>query len=322
MESYWVIAYYYLSSLEDPEGEIARQKEFFKGRDLMGRIYISEQGINAQMSASAAHGKEYVEWMRSDPRFNEVSFKIHEAKEHAFPKATIKYRKQLVAIDCEIDLSQAGEKVSPAVWKKMLEEEPDRVLIDVRNDYEWQVGHFEGADLPPFETFREFPPYVEQLKKTSDPKETPVFMYCTGGIRCEFYSALLKKEGFEKVYQLEGGVINYGLQEGSSHWKGKLFVFDDRLVIPIDGEAAEPISACRHCGASNDVYYNCANMDCNELFLCCPDCLKQHAGCCTALCASEGRVRPLREDGSSKPFRKWDYQEKQAWKQRSCETSS
>jgi UPF0176 protein len=251
--------------------------------------------------------------MRADPRFAGIQFKIHLSAEHAFPKATIKYRRQLVAIDCEVDLAQTGEHVPPEVWKKMLEEKDENtVVIDVRNDYEWEIGHFEGAELPPFETFREFPGYATQLKQERDPKTTRVMMYCTGGIRCEFYSALMKREGFEKVYQLDGGVIQYGLEEGSDQWKGKLFVFDDRLVVPLSEEAST-IAECKHCKNACDVYYNCANMDCNELFICCPECLKKTQGCCCPDC-TKGRVRPIREDGSAKPFRKWNYEEKQAWK--------
>lgn len=312
--NYQVIAYYCLVPLEDPHAEIARQKEFFQTRDMMGRLYISEQGINAQMSALTSHAEEYIEWMRSDPRFAAIQFKIHSAREHAFPKPTIKYRRQLVAIDCEVDLTQTGQHVAPEVWKKMLDEKDENtVVIDVRNDYEWEIGHFEGAELPPFETFREFPGYAAQLKEERDPKKTRVMMYCTGGIRCEFYSALMKREGFDNVYQLDGGVIQYGLEEGSDKWKGKLFVFDDRLVVPLS-EDAGTISECKHCKGACDIYYNCANMDCNELFVCCPECLKTTQGCCCTAC-TEGRVRPIREDGSAKPFRKWNYEEKQAWKQ-------
>jgi len=296
--NYSILAYYYIGKIEDPQAEVARHKEFFETRDFKGRIYISEQGINGQASGRADHAEEYMAWMG---RFGKIDFKIHPDIEHAFPKMTVKYRRQLVAIDCEVDFSDRGESLSPAAWKKMLEEKGDEtVLIDVRNDYEWEVGHFEGAELPKLETFRQFPLYAKKLKETCDPKTTPVMMYCTGGIRCEFFSAVMKKEGFEKVYQLDGGVIGYGLQEGTSHWHGKLFVFDDRLVVPI-GEA-DTIAHCKHCGAECDVYRNCANMDCNELFVCCTNCLPLHEGCCQDGCRS-GRVRPYRED--AKPFRKY-----------------
>ena len=307
--NYEVLAYYHIGPIDDPHAEVARHKEFFQNRDFRGRIYISEQGINGQASGAREAAAEFRAWLQGDPRFSGLDVKVHPAHEHAFPKMTVKYRRQLVAIDCEVDFSETGERVSPREWKKMLEErDEDTLLLDVRNDYEWEVGRFEGAELPELETFRQFPLYAEELKRKRDPKKTSVMMYCTGGIRCEFYSAVLKKEGFEKVYQLEGGVIGYGLKEGSDHWKGKLFVFDDRLVVPISEEKADPIAACKSCQSACDVYYNCANMDCNALFLCCPACLEKQRGCCSSSCIEEGRVRPYQE--SAKPFRKWDYQEK------------
>ena len=179
------------------------------------------------------------------------------------------------------------------------------LLLDVRNDYESEIGHFEGAERPKLTKFREFPAYVQELKKERDPKETPVMMYCTGGIRCEVYSALLKEAGFEKVYQLEGGVINYGHKEKGKHWKGKLFVFDDRLAAPLHPEAdSEPISHCTFCASPCDAYRNCANMDCNELFLTCPGCADRLKGCCSAPCLEEGRVRPYEPGERPKPFRR------------------
>ena len=216
-----------------------------------------------------------------------------------------------MAVDCDVDFSMVGEHVSPAAWKQMLEKKDEQTLVlDVRNDYEWKIGHFEGSELPKLETFRQFPEYARKLKTEHDPKATRVFMCCTGGIRCEYFSAIMKKEGFENVYQLDGGIINYGLQEGDQHWEGKLFVFDERLGVPMGSKP--PISHCTHCDTSNDVYHNCANMDCNELFLCCPNCLKEHKGCCSKECEAAPRIRPYQESG--KPFRKWDYQEKLAWR--------
>lgn len=299
---YSILAFYCLTAIEDPHLEVSRHKEFLVSRDFRCRIYISEEGINGQVSGSLESAQEYMAWMHADSRFSHVSFKIHPASEHAFPKTTVKYRRQLVAIDCEVDLSIRGEHVSSASWKKMLEtREKESLLIDVRNDYEWEAGHFEGAELPKLDTFRQFPSYAKELKERCDPSTTAVMMYCTGGIRCEYYSAVLKKEGFEKVYQLDGGVIQYGLDQGSEHWRGKLFVFDDRLVVPV-GEKQETIGHCLHCSIANDVYYNCANMDCNELFFCCLPCLREHKGCCSAECLAQGRVRPFAE--TAKPFRK------------------
>ena len=303
---YLILAYYKFVQLADPRAEVLNHKLFFENRDVSGRIYISEQGINGQMSGSIQDASAYIDWMQSHAHFKDTTFKIHSYHENVFPRMIVKYRKQLVALDAEVDMSKTGEHVPPAQWKEMLETQKDHVLLDVRNDYEWRLGHFEGAELPTLDTFREFHAYAAELKAKVDPKKTPVMMYCTGGIRCELYSSLLKDQGFEKVYQLDGGIINYGLQEGSKHWKGKLFVFDDRLSVPIsENEESEVIGTCHHCGKSNENYYNCANMDCNQLFLCCPECLLQFSGCCKEGCKEAPRLRPYQHQNAHKPFRRW-----------------
>lgn len=302
---YYVLAYYHFAQIENPQKEIADHKAFFANRDVTARIYISEGGINGQMCAAREDAKAYMDWMHSHAPFQDVEFKIHQYHEQVFPRLTVKYRKQLVAIDLPVDLSKRGEHVSPQRWKEMLETIEDKVVIDVRNDYEWKVGFFEGAELPQCGTFREFDQYAEELKEKIDPKKTPVMMYCTGGIRCELYSSILKERGFDQVYQLQGGIINYGLKEGNTHWLGKVFVFDDRLAIPIsEGKESEVVGKCHHCQTPNDDYYNCANMDCNELFLCCRECLHKYLGCCDETCQVADRLRPYQHQNPHKPFRK------------------
>jgi UPF0176 protein len=309
--THWVLAYYYFTPLENPRQEVAAHQAFFTNRDVTCRIYISEQGINGQMCAIAQDAQAYMEWMKQREIFKDIRFKIHYYHEHVYPRQTVKYRKQLVAIDIEVDVSKGGRHISPKEWREMMESSEERILLDVRNDYEWKVGRFAGAELPPCETFREFTDYADQLKEKKDPENTPVMMYCTGGIRCELYSAILKEKGFKNVYQLDGGIIGYGLQEGNTHWQGKLFVFDDRLAVPLSDQGESPIiGTCHHCSAPIENYYNCANMDCNHLFLCCPACLKEYAGCCKKSCQEAPRLRPYHEQNPHKPFRRWYNYEK------------
>jgi UPF0176 protein len=253
--------------------------------------------------------EEYLQWMREDERFADISPSIDQADQNVFPRMSVKTRKQLVALDQEVDLSRRGTYVSSARWKEMLESQLEGqekyLMVDVRNDYEWDLGHFEGMERPSCTQFRQFPRYLRSLKASHDPKTTKVMMCCTGGIRGELYSALLKEEGFEEVYQLQGGILKYAKEEGGKHWKGKLFVFDDRLAVSVNPKESSFAGACLHCEALVDRFYNCANMDCNELFLCCPICLKQFAGCCKEECRSGRRVRPYDHQLSPKPFRKW-----------------
>lgn len=264
------------------------------------------------MSLFKQQAQTFYDWFLSDSRFKETEIKVHPHTEQAFPKLTVKYRDQLVAMDAAYDFEKAGKHVSSDEWAKMIEERDENTLIlDVRNDYEWEVGHFEGTEKPDFKTFREFPQYAENLKEKRDPQKTKVMMYCTGGIRCELYSSLLKEKGFDEVYQLSGGVIKYGLEKGAKHWKGKLFVFDDRLVVPIsEEEPTETIGACNHCKTSVDTYYNCANMDCNELFISCLDCAQEMLGCCSSPCTESPRRREFVAQKHPKPFRKLPFAEK------------
>ncbi|MBF5060008.1 rhodanese-related sulfurtransferase [Candidatus Neptunochlamydia vexilliferae] len=306
---YEVIAFYILKPIEEPRREIKRWKKFLETLDGKGRIYINKKGINAQMSLFKENLTPFSDWLLKDYPNTEV--KVQRYQEHAFAKLTVKYREQLAAMDKDYDLSQGGTHLSSAEWAKMIEErDEDTVILDVRNDYEWEVGHFEGTEKPTFETFREFPKYVEEMSKERDPKKTKVMMYCTGGIRCELYSCLFKEQGFEEVYQLDGGVIKYGQEQGNKHWKGNLFVFDDRLVVPIADEENEVISSCKHCGTKIDTYYNCANMDCNDLFLSCLDCAEKMKGCCTDACIEAPRRRPFTPTAHPKPFRKLPHEEK------------
>lgn len=301
MKKYLALAFYIFTPLEKPEEEMKKMKQFFKNRDVSGRIYLSREGINGQMSGLNEDAQAFINWFRADPRFKDVPFKIHATTENIFPRMTIKLREELVAIGESADPANRGEYLSPEQWAETLENE-EIFLLDVRNDYEWKIGHFEGAHLPPLECFRDFPAYADKLKRELDPK-TKVLMYCTGGIRCELYSALMKKRGFENVYQLEGGVINYGQNQGDKHWKGKLFVFDDRMAIPIDHkESVEPIALCIYCKKPNDDYYNCANMDCNTLFLSCKDCIQAQKGTCCEACKEAPRVRPYDARMGNKPF--------------------
>lgn len=309
---YLVLAFYVFTPIEESHLEIKRWKKFLKEMGAMGRIYINEEGINAQMSICSENASKFYDWFLGDERYKGTNIKIHTNKEQAFAKMTIKYRKQLVAMDRDYDLSRGGAHVSSEKWAQMIEErDEDTLILDVRNDYEWEVGHFEGAEKPSFETFREFPKYAEELGKIRNPEKTKVMMYCTGGIRCELYSCLLKDQGFENVYQLKGGVIQYGLDKGNKHWKGNLFVFDDRLVVSItDKEKSEVISHCNHCQAKIDTYYNCANMDCNGLFISCLDCARKMKGCCSDQCIEAPRRRPFEATENPKPFRKLPHDEK------------
>ena len=309
-----VLAYYVIEKITDSKRIIKEHKQFLESVDCKGRIYIGPQGINAQLSIARSDLEKYLEFLKMDPIFNSADLKAHADSSHRFAKLTIKYREQIVALDLDVDFSKRGEYISPEEFEKKLDQRDENtILIDVRNNYESEVGYFEGALKPDRKTFREFIEYADQLAtNTENKKEKTVLMYCTGGIRCEFYSPLMKERGFDKVYQLKGGVIGYGLSQGAKHWRGKLFVFDDRLVVPISSDNEEVISHCKLCNASTDLFYNCANMDCNSLFLSCKKCAIAHKGCCQTTCEGAPRVREMdKENVRPQPFRKLPFEKKQ-----------
>lgn len=297
--AYWVVAAYDLNPIADPEGLTLQFKTQLACWDARARIYVGRDGLNIQMSIAAEHGPALKQWLQ-ELGFGAMPLKLQGATEHVFPRLTVKCKQQLVAMDRAVDLGQRGQHISPEEWRAALQQEEAPVVLDVRNDYEWDVGHFVGSRPAPCDSFREFPQWAKSLKQELGTDRT-VLMCCTGGIRCEFFSALLKEEGFTDVRQLDGGILAYSERCGDDMWEGSLFVFDDRLTVAM-GDSERPVGCCLHCGAKTTNYLNCANMDCNKLYLCCSNCLEVHHGCCCEQCKQAPRLRALSRDNPYKPF--------------------
>lgn len=305
-DPYLVLAFYHFTSLENPSALAKRWLSELKELGVKGRIYLHHDGVNATCSLPKEKKEAFISWLTSFEGFEETKIKIHSWHEHTFARLHVRTRPYLVAMDQtkQSDPQKGARHVSPKEWKELLARK-DILHLDVRNQYEYELGHFEGALPPQCETFREYSERISDLAKSCDPKTTPVMMSCTGGIRCEIYSPLLRKAGFEEIYQLDGGVINYGLQEGNAHWKGKLFVFDDRMSIDISSEKSEPIAPCHQCDDDRcEHVYNCANMDCNKLFFSCDRCLEELQGCCCEACTKSPHLRPLQDQNPHRPFRR------------------
>jgi len=173
-------------------------------------------------------------------------------------------------------------------WNRILRHQPNVVLLDVRNGYEWDVGRFKGAKRPQVTKFKHFSHIADELESFHDKSNTSVLMYCTGGIRCEVFSSLMKSKGWQDVKQLEGGVLGYSTTEDTDQWEGNLFVFDDRLVVPIDGKVGGskdiPVARCIYCGVLAEMCFNCNNKKCNKVFVSCLPCAKTHLACCSPEC--------------------------------------
>ena len=239
--------------------------------DCLGRIYVSHQGINAQMNIPQEHWTDFEKSIRSNQFFHDVPFKIavtDKTEGKSFLKLKVKVREQIVADGLQLgdyDVTDVGKHLDAKSWNEAIEND-DPLVVDMRNHYESEIGHFEGAVLPEAETFRdELPMVLEKLKGQENRK---VLLYCTGGIRCEKTSAYLKHHGFADVNQLHGGIIDYARQIDQENLPNKFhgvnFVFDERLGEEISQEV---ISECHQCGQPSARHANCINKACNLLWI-------------------------------------------------------
>ncbi len=257
--------------------------------EVLGRIYVAREGINAQLSLPADNFYAFKEAIEVYDFMKGIRLNIAvEQDDHSFLKLTVKVRDKIVADGLEdetFDVTNIGIHLKAREFNALLDD-PDTIVVDMRNHYESEIGHFTTAIKPDVDTFRESLPIIEeQLSEHKQDKK--LLMYCTGGIRCEKASAYFKHRGFENVYQLEGGIIEYTRQvkaEGlESKFIGKNFVFDHRLGERITDDV---VSQCHQCGAPCDVHTNCINEGCHLLFIQCDSCKEKMEGCCSPECVS------------------------------------
>lgn len=274
-----VILFYKYTVITDPEGFAASQRAQCSALGLKGRILIATEGINGTLAGPRDAVDEYVAALRADTRFVDIGIKASHGDADTFPKLVIKIRPEIVTLGAGVPLTaEQDNHLSPADWKRMIEEDPDVVLVDVRNRYESAAGKFDGAVACDIEHFRELPGYVGRLAALKDRK---VLMYCTGGIRCEKASALFRSRGFTNVFQLHGGIVTYQEEFGNEHWLGECFVFDQRMTVRVD-EALVPLGQCAHTRRPTNRFANCLHDPCHVLFLLADETERENAD--TRLC--------------------------------------
>ena len=282
--------------------------------EVLGRIYVAYEGINGQLSVPAPRFVEFQSFMDSIDFLKGVRLNIAvEQDNQSFLKLTVKVRDKIVADglnDASFDVTDKGVHVNAQRFNELLVD-PDTICVDMRNHYESEIGHFEGAVTPDVDTFRDSLPIIEA--DLSDHKtDKNLLMYCTGGIRCEKASAYFKHKGFQNVFQLEGGIIEYARQvkdQGlDNKFKGKNFVFDERRGERISQDV---IAQCHQCGAPCDTHVNCANQACHLLFIQCEACQQKTQNCCSDACQDivnlpEAEQKSLRRGthNSNKIFKK------------------
>ena len=281
------ISFYKYAKIGNPQILRNHLYLFWDTIDVLGRIYIAHEGINAQLSLPAENFQAFKIHLDSISFLENVRLNLAiEQDMFSFLKLKVKVRNKIVADGLEddtFDVTDIGTHVDANRFNELVEDE-DTVLVDMRNHYESEIGHFKNAVTPDVDTFRDSLDLIENQLK--DHKETKkLVMYCTGGIRCEKASAYYKHKGFKNVFQLEGGIINYARQVRKSGLEnkfiGKNFVFDERRAEKISEDI---IAQCHQCGAPADGHVNCANEACHLLFIQCDDCKAEMDNCCSSQC--------------------------------------
>lgn len=295
---YQVLLYYKYIEIEDPQAFRDQHFEFCSSLGLRGRILVASEGINGTVSGRVEQTEKYMEFMRSDARFSDMVFKIEKSEGHAFKKLKIKVKQEIVNLNLDEDLNPnetTGKHLSPKEFLETLQQD-DVIILDARNTYEYDLGHFRGAIRPDIETFRELPKWVEE--NLSEHKDKKILTYCTGGIRCEKFSGFLVNEGFKDVSQLEGGIITYGYdpEVKGALWDGKCYVFDERISVPVNRTGEETVvGKCHHCGKPEERYVKCGNPECNKHLLLCEDCEHEHYRSCSQECKDHPHNRYVKE---------------------------
>lgn len=281
-----IILYYKFVPLDDPEAIKLWQRVLAEKLNLKGRLLIATHGLNGTLGGDIKDLKSYIKETKNYPALKDIKFKWSDGSRDDFPKLSIKVRAEIVTFGVAKDIKvntkgiiDGGRYLKPKqVHKLVAERGPDVVFFDGRNAYEAAVGKFKNAVVPDVRHTREL---VNELdhSKYDHLKTRPIVTYCTGGIRCEVLSMLMKKKGFQEVYQLDGGIAKYGEEFGDNGlWEGSLYLFDKRMGTKFSAKAQD-IGICTHCSAKTSNYENCANKSCNDLILICEACTTSRQHC-------------------------------------------
>ena len=295
--AYRVLLYYKYVPIEDPVTFAQEHLAACKEIGLKGRILVSDEGINGTCSGTIEQTEAYMNMMKADERFADMVYKIDEAEGHAFKKMHVRPKKEIVHLGLADDINPneiTGQYLSPKEFFEQMQAE-DTVVIDARNDYEFDLGHFRGAIRPEIRNFRDLPDWMIENKEMFEGKK--VLTYCTGGIRCEKFSGWLVREGFEGVGQLHGGIATYAKdpEVRGQLWDGQMYVFDERIAVPVNQVEHVVVGKDHFTGEPCERYVNCANPDCNDKILCSEENEHKYLRSCSDECREHPRNRYIVE---------------------------
>lgn len=276
-----ILLYYKFTPIQDPQTMQLWQNTLSESLNLRGRIIISPHGLNGTVGGEIDDLKKYIKATKQFPGFKDIIFKWSDGGREDFPRMSVKVRDEIVAFDAADELRVdangvvgGGKHLKPKQVHELVKNRgEDVVFFDGRNAHEAAIGKFKNAVVPDTHTSRDF---IKELEsgKYDDLKDKPIVTYCTGGIRCEILSSLMKNRGFEEVYQIDGGIVKYAETYGDDGlWEGSLRVFDDRMTVNFS-DNPKVIGECTHCQTKTSNYENCAWANCNDLVLICENCKK------------------------------------------------
>ncbi|MBJ8325450.1 rhodanese-related sulfurtransferase [Streptococcus pacificus] len=294
-----VLLYYKYTPIENAQEYAKEHLAFCKSIGLKGRIIISDEGINGTVSGDYETTQKYMDYVHSDERFADLWFKYDEERTDAFKKIFVRYKREIVHLGLEDDvdpLQLTGKYLSPKEFKEAILDE-DTVVIDARNDYEYDLGHFRGAVRPEIRNFRELPKWIRDNKEKFMDKK--IVTYCTGGVRCEKFSGWLLREGFEEVGQLHGGITTYGKdpEVKGELWDGQMYVFDERIAVPINQVDPKIVGVDWFDGTPCERYVNCGNPFCNRQLLTSKENEDKYLRGCSKECRRHEKNRYITENG-------------------------
>ncbi len=268
-----VLLFYKYVKIEDPEAFMNAHRALCERLNIKGRYAIAYEGLNGTCEGTPEAVNEYVKELTSDPRFADIHMKYSKGTGNAFRKLKIRVRPEIVALGLKEDDVDpnvtTGIHLKPEELHEWFENGEDFAIVDMRNQYEHQVGHFPGSVLPNLKNFRDLPKVLPELEHLKDKK---VLTVCTGGVRCEKASGYLKTKGFDNVYQLDGGMVSYMEKYPGKNFLGAMYSFDSRVVIDYDGGNHPIIGKCSECGVPSENVVDCKDPSCHGQIILCKDC--------------------------------------------------
>ena len=292
-QKYQVLLFYCYTKIDEPFKFRRDHFRFCVKNNIVGRIIISDEGINGTISGKENDCVNYITEINRQKIFNDIEFKIDSADKNVFKKINVRIKNEIVnsGIKNKKIIEKRGDYIEPSQFKSILEQQTEDIcILDVRSRYEYEIGKFKNAVTLDINNFREFPDAIDEINRKVS-KEKKIITYCTGGVKCEKASAFLIKNGYENVYQLHGGIIKYSIEEGGKDFEGKCYVFDNRIVKDVNNINPKVIGKCYITGKKADRMVNCANAKCNRHFPLSSIGAKIYKGCCSEKCLKSDKLR-------------------------------